>query len=89
MAAPAGDGGGVTHRAAVPRPLLWRGDWGAMASLSRCGLALWGWRGTANPRKGVLAVAATGAVHAMGCPSSSSSAIVRASSGGSLAHPRP
>jgi hypothetical protein len=34
-------------------------------------------------------VAVTGAVRAMGCPSSSSSAMVRVSSVGAPAHPRP
>jgi hypothetical protein len=38
---------------------------------------------------GSLVAVATGAVRAMGCPSSSSSATVRASSDGALAHPRP
>jgi hypothetical protein len=45
MAAPASDGGGMTHRAAVPRPLLRLGGPGATASLSRRGLALRGGTG--------------------------------------------
>jgi hypothetical protein len=53
-AAPAGDGGGAMHRAAAPRPLLWRGSPGAMTSLYRWGLALCGWRGLANSPKGLL-----------------------------------
>jgi hypothetical protein len=38
---------------------------------------------------GSWVAAVTGAVRATGCPSSSSSATVRASSDGALAHPRP
>jgi hypothetical protein len=54
MAASTGDGGGVTHRAMAPWPLLRQGSPGAMASLSRWGLALQRRRGTANSPKGVL-----------------------------------
>jgi hypothetical protein len=53
-AAPASNGGGATHRAAVPRPLLRRGGSGATASLLQWGLVLWGRRRTVNSPRGIL-----------------------------------
>jgi hypothetical protein len=53
-AAPAGDGGGATHQAMAPWPLLWWGSPRATASLSRRGLSLRGRRATVNSPKGVL-----------------------------------
>jgi hypothetical protein len=52
--APAGEGSGVTHRAAAPRPLLRWGGPGATTSLSQRGLAIRGWRGTVSSPKGIL-----------------------------------
>jgi hypothetical protein len=88
-AAPAGDGGGATYRAAVPQPLLWWGSPRATASLSRRGLALRGRCGMANTPKGILGGCGDQSSARDGVPFFSISATVRASSSGAPARPRP
>jgi hypothetical protein len=88
-AAPTGDSGGATHWVAAPPPLLRRGSPGATVGLLRWGLALWGGTGWWTHLGVSWATAATRAVRATGCPSSSSTTTVRVSSNGAPAHPRP